>query len=110
MLPSVRSFFATVQVKEQMSTTFESWMPTCDVLSTSTALHPCPPARVQRSACDGSVDVASIWAQIDPSSAKSACVCAFEDNDNDNDTLREGPPTSVRKPGPTDLSDGVITP
>ena len=31
------------------------------------------------------------------------------DNGNDNDTLGEGPPTSVRKPGPTDLGDGVKT-
>ena len=37
----------------------------------------------------------------------------FEYGGNDmtcHDTLREGPPTSVRKLGPTDLSDGVISP
>ena len=35
---------------------------------------------------------------------------AAGDNDNDTDTLTEGQPTSVRKPGSTDMSDGVITP
>ena len=33
-----------------------------------------------------------------------------DDNENDNDTLTEGQPTSAGKPGPTDMSDGVITP
>ena len=31
-------------------------------------------------------------------------------DDNDNDTLKEGRPTSVRQPGPTDLSERDITP
>ena len=32
------------------------------------------------------------------------------DNDSDNEKLTEGQHTSVRQPGPTDISDGVITP
>ena len=32
------------------------------------------------------------------------------DHDNDNDTLRKGQPTSVKRPGLTGMSEGVITP
>ena len=53
--------------------------------------------------------------EIDPSAKEiqaelCASVTQLNDSDNDNNTLREGQPASVTQPGPTDLSEGDITP